>query len=125
MHFGGEEKVGAKREATTNIQHFRFPLRPDAYTRHMMSQLRVNWEIYSTASSNEKATFFDDNAPVVHRNTLRPLFGLAQEPKPHFVSKEIVDVARLRGAYDREPSLNSAASTFDYDWNYVQNRFGI
>jgi hypothetical protein len=83
----------------------------------MMSQLCVNWEISSTTSANEKATFFDDDAPVVHRNTLRSHFGQAQEPIYHFASKDIVDVIigdrdmffdpderdfeRLRGAYDR------------------------
>ena len=92
IFFGREEKVGAKRKATSNIQYFRCPFCADVYTRHMLSQHHVVWERYCALSNEEKATFFNQNAPVAHRNTLRSHFEGAQEHMHYFVSKDIVDV---------------------------------
>jgi hypothetical protein len=44
VHFGREEKVGAKRKATTHIQCCRSPFRADVYSRHMLAQHSVHWQ---------------------------------------------------------------------------------
>jgi hypothetical protein len=92
VHFGREEKIDAKRKATTNIQYFRCPFRADVFARHLQSQHRSTWERYSAMSNEEKVAFFTENAPVVHRNTLRSHFGGAQDQIHHLVNKDIVDV---------------------------------
>jgi hypothetical protein len=97
-NFGREEKVGAKRKATTNIHYFRCPFRVDVYTKHMITQHPVNWERYSASSNREKATFFDESTPAVRRNKVQPRVGQARQPICHvepihyFVNKDIVDV---------------------------------
>jgi len=58
----------------------------------VQSQHGVIWERYSALSNEEKAIFFNENAPVVHRNTLRSHFEGAQEQIHYFVNKDIVDV---------------------------------
>ena len=92
VHFGREEKVGAKRKPTSNVQYFRQPFRADVYQRHMKAQHSQRWETYCKLSEEQKATFFDENAPVVHRDTIRSYFGGAQQPVHFFVNKDIVDV---------------------------------
>ena len=92
VHFGREEKVGAKRKATTNIQYFRCPFRADVYTKHLVSQHSSNWEIYRALSNKKKSTFFEENALVVHRNTLKSYFSGAQIPLHFFVEKDIIEI---------------------------------
>jgi hypothetical protein len=58
----------------------------------MVSQHSTNWERYSALSNKEKSTFFEENAPVVHRNTIRSYFSGAQTQKHYFVRNNIVDV---------------------------------
>ena len=92
VHFGREEKIGAKRKATSNIQYFRRPFRADVYNRHMRQQHPVKWEQYCSLAEDRKATFFEANAPVVHRNTIRSHFGGSQQALYGMVNKSIVDV---------------------------------
>ena len=92
IHFGREEKIGSKRNRTTNVKYFKRPFRVDVYPRHLVSQHPGCWEEYSELSGSEKAGFFDDNAPVVHCNTIKSHFGGLQAPVQLFVDKGIVDV---------------------------------
>ena len=62
------------------------------YLRHLVSQHPGCWEEYYELSGSEKAGFFDDNAPVVHCNTIKSHFGGLQAPVQLFVDKGIVDV---------------------------------
>ena len=45
-----------------------------------------------TMSNEQKATLFDESAPIVHQNTIRSHFGGSQAHMYHFVNKSIVDV---------------------------------
>ena len=92
IHFGREEKIGSKRNRTTNVKYFKRPFHVDMYRRHLVSQHPGCWEEYSELSGSEKAGFFGDNAPVVHRNTIKSHFGGSQAPVQLFVDKGIVDV---------------------------------
>lgn len=62
------------------------------YRRHLQSQHPERWKEYSDLSDSEKANFFDDNAPVVHRSTIKSHFGGSQAPVQLLVYKGIVDV---------------------------------
>lgn len=62
------------------------------YLWHMISQLPERWKEYSELTSGEKTSFFDDNVPVVYRNTIKSHFGASQVPVKLFVDKGIVDV---------------------------------
>ena len=92
LHFGRDVKIGAKRKATANIQYFRRPFRADTYSRHMDSQHSVHWKTYSELTKEQKTGFFDEEAPVVHRNTLKSHFGGSQATAQYFVNKGIVDI---------------------------------
>ena len=92
VHFGREAKIGAKRKATTNVQYFRSPFRADMYSRHMAAQHSVHWETYSALTKTQKTVFFDENAPVVHRTTIKSHFGGAQAAVHYFVNRDVVDV---------------------------------
>lgn len=92
VHFGREQKLGAKRKATANIQYFKRPFRVDMYAKHMKAQHAQQWETYSALSNTQKSTFFDEQAPTPYRDTIRSHFGGSQQAVHHFVNKEIVDV---------------------------------
>ena len=92
VHFGREDKVGAKRKATSNIQSFKHLFRAYFYQKHMKTHHPQNWETYYALSNEQKATFFDESAPVVHRNTIWSHFDGAPAHMYHFVNKSIVDV---------------------------------
>ena len=44
IHFGREEKIGAKRKPTTNATYFKKPFRVDVYTRHFNQQHPTHWQ---------------------------------------------------------------------------------
>lgn len=92
IHFGREEQIGAKQSCTVNIMYFNKPLRADTYRRHMVSHHPGRWKEYSELTPTEKTVFFDDNAHVIHRNTIKSHFFGAQVPLHLFVNKPIVDV---------------------------------
>ena len=58
--------------------------------RHMNSQHPLHWKEYSDVGGSETASYFDENAPVVHRNTVISHFGGSQVPVQLFVDKSIV-----------------------------------
>ena len=92
-YFGCKEKVGAKRKATTNVQYFHKPFCTDVYKQHMQSQHPQHWARYSALTSKEeKSSFFTNNAPVVHWNTICSHFVGSQAHIHYFVNKEIVDI---------------------------------
>ncbi|BBN17363.1 hypothetical protein MPTK1_7g13940 [Marchantia polymorpha subsp. ruderalis] len=91
-HFGWEEKIRSKRNRTVNVMYFKKPFRADMYLRHMSLQHPLCWKEYSALSQSEKASYFDTNAPIVHRNTIKSHFGGSQVPIQLFVDKGIVDV---------------------------------
>jgi hypothetical protein len=118
VHFGREEKVGAKRKATTNVHYFRCPFRVDVFKSHMLSQHSVNWERYASLPKKEKARFFEESSPVVHRNTLRSHFAEVQVPAHYFVNRNIVDVIIGEMLFDPDDSTISrerALSMFEKD----------
>ena len=90
VHFGREEKVGAKRRKTTNVQYFKKPFRVDAYKQHMIHQHPERWKEYSAMSKDDKALYFDKNA-VKHINSIRSHFRGTQIPLHCHVDKKIVD----------------------------------
>lgn len=92
VHFGREAKIGSKRKRTVNVMYFKKPFRADMYRRHMISQHPQRWKEYSELTAREKESFFDSNAPVVHRNTINSHFGGSQVPVQLRVDKDIVDV---------------------------------
>lgn len=92
IHFGREENIGSKRSRTANVMYFKKPFRSDMYLRHMTSQHPLRWNEYSALNQTEKASYFDANAPVVHRNTIKSYFGGSQVPIQLLVDKDIVDV---------------------------------
>ena len=92
LHFGREEKIGAKRKATANITYFRRPFRADTYSRHMLSQHSTHWQTYCELTKEQKTVFFENEAPVVHRNTLKSHFGGSQAAVHYFANKGIVDI---------------------------------
>ncbi|TMW57228.1 hypothetical protein Poli38472_003153 [Pythium oligandrum] len=57
-HFGREERVGAKRRATTNFKYFKPPFRTDQYLQHHRLQHPKRWAAYEAASVQEKHAFF-------------------------------------------------------------------
>ena len=58
----------------------------------MDAQHSVHWQTYSSLTKQQQTVFFDEHAPVVHRNTIRSHFGGAQAIAHYFVNKDIVDV---------------------------------
>ena len=91
LHFGCEDKVGAKRKSYEQLLVFQTSICADAYQKHMKTQHPQNWETYRALSNEQKATSFDESAPVVHWNTIRSHFGGVQAHMYYFVSKSIVD----------------------------------
>ena len=57
----------------------------------MKSQHPLRWEEYSAIGKNEKASYVDENAPAVHRNTIKSHFGGSQVPVQLFADKGFVD----------------------------------
>lgn len=47
---------------------------------------------YSKLSSGEKASFIDENTPIVHRSPIESYFGGLQFPIRLFVDKGTIDV---------------------------------
>ena len=92
LHFGREEKIGAKRKVTANITYFRRPFRADTYSRHLLSQHSTHWQTYRELTKEQKTVFFENDAPVVHRNTLKSHFGGSQAAVHYFANKDIVDI---------------------------------
>ena len=92
IHFGREVKVGQKRKATCNTKYFKRPFRKDNYNLHMEGQHSGCWSVYHSLSKEDKAKFFDENAPVVHQNTIKSHFSGTQAPVHWFVNKNIFDV---------------------------------
>ena len=58
----------------------------------MSLQHSLRWKVYSALGQSEKASYFDENAPAVHRNTIKSHFGGYQVPVQLFVDKGFVDV---------------------------------
>ena len=52
----------------------------------------MRWKEYSALNESEKASYFDENAPFVHRSTIESHFGGSQVPVQLFVDKGFVDV---------------------------------
>lgn len=92
VHFGREEKVGAKRRPTKNVHYFRRPFRTDLYRKHLETQHPLRWRMYSALTTPEKAKCFVENGPIVHRQTLRSHFSGPQVALNYYVNKNIVDV---------------------------------
>ena len=90
--FGREEKAGAKRKVTSNVQYYKRPFRTDHYTKHAKEAHPRRWELYCASSDEKKSTFFDETVPAVHRETIKSHFGKSHRVVHHFVNKEIVDV---------------------------------
>lgn len=90
--FGREQKVGSKRRATTNVQHFTKPFRVDMYKKHMENQHPSRWTDFKSRSKEEKKVYFDEENPTPHANTIRSHFAQNQAPLIRFVDREIVDV---------------------------------
>ena len=58
----------------------------------MQSQHSVHWKTYHALTNTQKDTFFDEAAPVVHRNTLKSHFGGNQAAAHFFADKGIIDI---------------------------------
>ena len=63
IHFGREEKIGSKRNRTTNVKYFNRPFHIDMYRWHLVSQHPGCWEEYSELNGSKKAGFFDKMLP--------------------------------------------------------------
>lgn len=92
IHFGSKERVCSKRNRTTNVKYFKKPFQVYMYRRHWLLQHSMCWKEYSDLSGSEKAGFFDDNAPALHRNTIKSHFGGSRALVHLFVDSRISDV---------------------------------
>ena len=96
MNFGREEKIGAKRKVTTNIQYFRQLPRAHVYDKHLNSQHLFQWENYSEFSKYQKTIFFHKNSSVVWQNNIKSHFGGSQAYLHHFFRKGMVDIIMVK-----------------------------
>ncbi|CAM6029622.1 unnamed protein product [Sphagnum balticum] len=94
--FGREEKVGAKRKLSTDVQGWIRPFRYDNIENHVFGQHPVKWAKYKLLdSSNDRKAFFDD-VSVSFKNSIKahfPSSSLGAEREMVFdIEKDIVDV---------------------------------
>ncbi|BBM98629.1 hypothetical protein Mp_1g14940 [Marchantia polymorpha subsp. ruderalis] len=81
IHFGREDtdtstaQEERKRRRTENIKSFTRPFRTDNYVRHLSRQHKARWDQFKILARNQKATFFQRNAPVRHMNTIPSHFA--------------------------------------------------
>jgi hypothetical protein len=98
--FGREEKVGAKRQASTAVQGWMCPFRYGNIESHVSGHHPTKWVEYKRLNSIvERQAFFGD-VPVVFRNSIKAHFSsssLGAERQIVFdIEKDIVDVI-MRG----------------------------
>jgi hypothetical protein len=98
--FGRDEKVGAKRQASTVVQGWMRPFRYDNIESHVSGQHPTKWAEYKRLDSIvDRQAFFDD-VPIAFRNSIKAHFSssfLGAERQIVFdIEKDIVDVI-IRG----------------------------
>jgi hypothetical protein len=94
--FGREEKVGAKRKLSTDVQGWIHPFRHDNIENHVSGQHPAKWAEYKLLDSfDDRKAFFDD-IPVSFKNSIKahfPSSSLGAEREMVFdIKKDIVDV---------------------------------
>ncbi|CAN5966279.1 unnamed protein product [Sphagnum jensenii] len=94
--FGCEEKVGAKRKPSTDVQGWIRPFRYDNIENHVSGQHPAKWAEYKLLdSSDDRKAFFDD-VLVSFKNSMKahfPSSSLGTEREMVFnIEKDIVDV---------------------------------
>ncbi|PTQ41741.1 hypothetical protein MARPO_0033s0135, partial [Marchantia polymorpha] len=98
IHFGREDtdtstaQEERKRRRTENIKSFTRPFRTDNYVQHFSRQHKARWDPFKILARNQKATFFQRNAPVRHRNTIPSHFVGNQTAMQLYINKAIVDI---------------------------------
>jgi len=88
--FGREDRVGSKRQKTTNVKFFNHPFLPHHYRQHLSSQHSECWETYQTLTKAEKAEYFDNRTPF--SATLSAHFVNDKKELVFAINKPIVDV---------------------------------
>ncbi|CAI5710255.1 unnamed protein product [Hyaloperonospora brassicae] len=97
IHFGREDtdtstaQEERKRRRTENIKSFTKPFRTDNYVHHFSRQHKARWDQFKILARDQKATFFQRNAPVRHRNIIPSHFDGNQSAMQLYINKAIVD----------------------------------
>ncbi len=98
--FGREEKVGAKRQASTVVQGWMRPFRYDNIESHVNGQHPTKWAEYKRLDLIVDCQAFFDDVPIAFRNSIKahfPSSSLGAERQIVFnIDKDIVDVI-IRG----------------------------
>lgn len=94
--FGREEKVGAKRKASTDVQGWIRPFRYDNIENHVSGQHPTKWAEYKRIDSRDARLAFFDDVPVAFKNSIKGHFPSSSLGADHAmvfdVEKDIVDV---------------------------------
>jgi hypothetical protein len=98
--FGREEKVGAKRQASTAVQGWMCPFHYDIIESHVNGKHPTKWAEYKRLDSIVEHQAFFDDVPVAFRNSIKAHFPSsslgAQRQIVFDIEKDIVDVI-IRG----------------------------
>jgi hypothetical protein len=113
--FGREEKVGAKRQASTVVQGWMCPFRYDNIESHVSSQHPTKWAEYKQFDSIVECQAFFDNVPVAFKNSIKahfPSSSLGVECQTVFdIEKDIVDVIVRGMMFDPTDIVDSDADS--------------
>jgi hypothetical protein len=113
--FGREEKVGAKRQASTAIQGWMRPFRYDNIESHVSGQHPTKWADYKRLDLIVEHQAFFDDVPVVFKNSIKahfPSSSLGAERQIVFdIKKDIVDVIVHGMMFDPADIVDSDADS--------------